>query len=763
MTVGWALGAMGLGDESPDYTEQIGLIIEELTEIIDLLTDISQELEAIENVLKDIRCDDWREALTTATGRIDTLLTEYNSYVSAANKGSKVSDSILSDWVDTVMILTADGLGMKDILSTMANDLLGQGSGIIPACMATLTVPADNTLDDTYYYDQVASLTGYYYYYQTLGLWFLTEAQHYQAWVAAGSPTSDTLPADLVPQVCDDENAEFDCIAAATWTNTVYNSLVDQFTAAGAPYTNDDFLMQNDASEPRLWVKSLEDFTAAAGDDCPYPLTSASPCGITVGLYNDANNLSGITYYTTTRRYTDFNYANADHMLTLFNGWQSATAGNFLMSNYGFQNMNHKILLTTGPAVTIKLDARSGTAAMELDAVPFIDTNFNYNEQPGVVYNNNGFNNITQNDVAKNNCSEYGIKYTKHKNHWHIADWLSDWDRNGFYDIAAWSGGCDDSKAKWNDKPGWNAEVTDSKAKQYRWPLGQKTLFTDYCTEGRSPQNAGGVWSMCGNDFADWFDNIVPRPPTCDDPDISPVCSGLPDPHTLLDYNADSDTDGNNYWENQQTDITGYNWYVGDPTVVRVTDVSSLPGISAAYQFDGSAPAHLTSYFQDLPGDPTNDSASFEVWFKPSDLSGDEIIFEISGESAGISLALSGSTLLATWGSNGVNLQLTHELSSTEEFIQAMAVIELLDAGAATLSLYVDGELVAQDFPQGLLAWAADHHLTAVGGWTGEIGGNNINTLSHFGHFVGQIAIVRIYDRARSAQDVEQLYAHIAE
>ena len=60
-------------------------------------------------------------------------------------------------------------------------------------------------------------------------------------------------------------------------------------------------------------------------------------------------------------------------------------------------------------------------------------------------------------------------------------------------------------------KTGWLPDNTGANAKQYHLIHGYGDLFTD-CTEGRSSKNVNGVWTMCGDDFNAWFEEIVPDP-----------------------------------------------------------------------------------------------------------------------------------------------------------------------------------------------------------------------------------------------------------
>jgi hypothetical protein len=768
---------MGLAVSSPDDTEQLNLIMEELQQIIEILADIQQEVDAINHQLGTLDCYEQQYSLTYETNMIDYLLGQYNEFVTVASYGGLVSNTDLSYWVDQVMAL-------GPLLTTMADQLLLPSSGAITACIQALEVPADNT-SDTPYYDQVAQFTNYYYYYQAVGLWLLTEAQHYQAWVAAGSPNSGSLYADSVPQVCKDPSATEYCIAAAAWTNEVYNSLVDQFTAAGAPYTDDWLAMEYDATSPHLWVKSLEDFTAAAGDDCPYPLTSSGDaCGVTARLWDDPINVSGINY----RGYTDWNHPIAYRMNLLLSGWTDGTPGNYLQNTFGFQNMQNKILLSTSSVADMKLqipDTKCGNNSKSHSknigsVVVFVDTDIDKNDLDQPVQTQDAVDQLYTGEKTKiRKCGPWYSEETQYKQMFNRSSMLPS-NRKNFYELSARrrytqcnsSGGGCKRDFEWYTKPGWLADVTAYT--QYISThyglvvLRERALFTDHCTEGRSTKNIGGVWSKCGDDFTQWLNTTVPRPPSCtEDPTLSPAC--YTPQYPLLDYTANSDYDGNLYWENQ-TYITGYNWVLYSPTKPkRVTGVSALPGISAAYEFKAGWAGVLEGVLQDLPGDPTDNSVSFEVWFKPSDLSGDEIIFEVGGDTHGISLALSGSNLLATWGSNGVNLQIKPQLSSTEEFIQAIVVIEWgpEEHYAKKLRLYINGSGGGSyKGGWGMLAWSGPNPAGLGGissGINGDIGGNNTGLLNGFGDFVGQIAIVRIYDHALSAHEVAQLYTRIAE
>ena len=504
-TVGWALGALGLSDGSPDYTEQLDLILQSLHEIIGQLDAVQGQLADINQQLKVLDCSIQQTSLTEQTGRIDYLEKIYSSMVSTAAAGGRVPVETLTDWVDQVMATGAytGQTPMGQVLTTMANQLLQPSSGAITACIQAIPKPPDGTFDDQPYYDQAAMFTDYYYYYQAVGLTLLIEALHYNAWVAAGSPNSDVYPADLVYAVCEDSEATLECNLAASFTNAVYNALTNQFTAAGAPYTDDYFLMQYRENAPLLWVKSLEDFTVAAGDGCNDPLTSADPCGITAGSYNQGNGAIKDEVY---RGYTNWYFASATALNELLAGWESGTAHNYLGNTIGFKNMNNKIVLSTD-STTISLN-HSGA---NQQVVMFFDGRVNKNQINNKLFDDNqAFNLITPTSkrTAQGSCSPFASTFYTFtgQSPGTNSSWYNAWGQAEWCGSNVLYGG-----VGWYFAPPW---LTSSGAKQYRMPLTDPDTFS--CTEGRSSKNVGGVWSMCGDDFTAWYDFFVPRPETCD-------------------------------------------------------------------------------------------------------------------------------------------------------------------------------------------------------------------------------------------------------
>jgi len=518
----WAMSALGLSDGSTDYTDQFNKIDQDLQVIIGELSDIEDELAQVDKELQIIDCHTQQNSLQSQITQIKTVLEDYNVFMSYADSTHQVKDSLIADWVANVRGTPpySAALGMETILNDFSTALIGVGGdGILPTCIGALTSPASGTFSDEIYYDSVQAFTNFYYYYQVLGLAFLNEALHYEAWVAAGKPNSTTLSADSIAAVCSDPDGEYYCLKAAVATNTVYNDLVNQFTKAGAQFTDDNFLMYNDDDNPGLWVKSLEEFTVANGDNCPDLLTSDKPCGVLASLYTAAPPLS-VTY----RGYKFWEWEGLNGWTELLSGWVSGTPGDYLEDSLGFQNMKNKIFIDQSTVSIMLIHSHKN-----IDVVPFFDTDIDKYAGGGdyqPFQDSDGFNYVVHSEKvnSEHGCSGsggYRWKYSKN------PDFPS--SRNDFYDIDAEilylynTEVC--KKFTVENAPGWLADSTGNSAVQYHFVRASlKDNESFECTESRSPTNTGGVWTKCGDNFTAFLEAEVPRPPTCDNPKISPPC-----------------------------------------------------------------------------------------------------------------------------------------------------------------------------------------------------------------------------------------------
>ncbi len=149
---------------------------------------------------------------------------------------------------------------------------------------------------------------------------------------------------------------------------------------------------------------------------------------------------------------------------------------------------------------------------------------------------------------------------------------------------------------------------------------------------------------------------------------------------------------------------------------------------------------------------PTKSSASFELWFKPADLTQKQVLFETGGTTAGTSLVLDGSILRFTTAGNNLVYQISYALSSTDDFVH---VVGTLDVGN-TMALFVNGVQVGSTAISSSF-WAGEDG-TGISATNGTLGGDYGNNLGAYGPFNGSISAARVYGEPLSAEQVASLY-----
>ncbi len=181
-----------------------------------------------------------------------------------------------------------------------------------------------------------------------------------------------------------------------------------------------------------------------------------------------------------------------------------------------------------------------------------------------------------------------------------------------------------------------------------------------------------------------------------------------------LNYDASLDTNGNNLWEDS-TGISGYDWTL-DGTVTLNTALSNAPqGITAAYVFDGTNGGVISDTLMSLPGDPTDGSATFEIWFRPNDPSVTTgILFDTGSQNNGTNLRIyesGGNTFIEYVVLQDtsfpairpiVTADITSEMASGE-FIQIAGTIDVV---TGTVELFVNGVSVGSDTNASLNDWS---------------------------------------------------------
>ncbi len=237
--------------------------------------------------------------------------------------------------------------------------------------------------------------------------------------------------------------------------------------------------------------------------------------------------------------------------------------------------------------------------------------------------------------------------------------------------------------------------------------------------------------------------------------EIATTIAGALTPGSDFAVDASLDADGDDRWEDQIGTSALELLLDNLPAVARVTGVSGLPGITAAYDFPGGyvnneAGAQLVAVntstaqsFQNAPGDWSNDNVTFEIWFKPDNLAptaiNGQILFE-DGGGTGVGFYVDDNLLRFRKQPNAGDI--AFDISGiSSEFIQAIGTYEV---STGVMNLYINGQFVGTDTAVGGDWTGGDPSAigTRGGANAGGIGGGQAGTES----FDGQIAIFRIYD-----------------
>ncbi|MBL4827584.1 MAG: hypothetical protein JKY66_07710, partial [Spongiibacteraceae bacterium] len=248
------------------------------------------------------------------------------------------------------------------------------------------------------------------------------------------------------------------------------------------------------------------------------------------------------------------------------------------------------------------------------------------------------------------------------------------------------------------------------------------------------------------------------------DTDLNPPPSVITTNLTLNNVASLDSPSGDGTWQDEQT--TGFDWEYAAGVTYDASPGSSYAGITGAYSFDGSSIAAFDNgsgggaeSFDDLSGNPSDADATFEIWFRASADSDQDVLFESGAAGDGISLSLdrtssTNGVLEFKVKDGGADTQISIDLDSfsggidpTSEFIQVVGVV---DTGSATgIRLYVNGQLAATGSAASITDWA--------GGDAAGLGGVNsgINFASG-GNFEGDIASFRFYESAFVDADVTQ-------
>ena len=226
----------------------------------------------------------------------------------------------------------------------------------------------------------------------------------------------------------------------------------------------------------------------------------------------------------------------------------------------------------------------------------------------------------------------------------------------------------------------------------------------------------------------------------------------------VISYDANQDTDASDGFWIEQNGSGGNLQH--DGSVTHTFDTTNAPNsVYGAYEFSGGA-----AEFSGVPAF-FDASATFELWFNPSDGSGQEVLFDI-GNLEGTTLKLNDNQLefhssdVEFFGlSIGIEtLTTTVDLSAqiaSDEYIHFVGVLDDTGLGMS-MSLYINGQLVDSDSNTNFNEWA---NPTVDGiGLGGPAGAITVTASAGNEDYVGEIAEFNIYDRVLDATQIETNY-----
>ncbi|MFC1806108.1 LamG-like jellyroll fold domain-containing protein [Planctomycetota bacterium] len=232
----------------------------------------------------------------------------------------------------------------------------------------------------------------------------------------------------------------------------------------------------------------------------------------------------------------------------------------------------------------------------------------------------------------------------------------------------------------------------------------------------------------------------------------------------VLSYAAANDTaPGDGTWaEDRRVFRDGWFDFALSGVTHNATPDTAITFLGASKTFDGSDSATWGSrdLSQDFPGDLTNNSFSFEMWVKPVDLIGQEILLDLGGATDGSSLTLNGDTLqfVAKNGAttSGVSAVLTG--ADLDEFMQIVGIIDLEND---QIALYLDNVLAGTAaYTAGDWAGTDTSNIGSKGNDMGGSGGF-FGGLNGYSGFDGDIAIVRFYADALTRSEVQAAFEEV--
>ena len=233
-----------------------------------------------------------------------------------------------------------------------------------------------------------------------------------------------------------------------------------------------------------------------------------------------------------------------------------------------------------------------------------------------------------------------------------------------------------------------------------------------------------------------------------------------------------------NYDANDPASAVGSNWrggvasndwnFGGDVTLQNVTGGNNTrAGITNAYRFT-NGPGAENQGLNDLAGDPSNDSATWEFWLRPDDLNdGNQIIFETGGSGDGMAIIYQKGTdndgvgnIRFTVDDGGTQRHLTGAIDRSD-FHHVVAVYSKDDpahGGNDRVELYIDGVSVAVN----ATATNLDDWDGGDPSGLGNLGAGGLAQGSANGEFDGDISVFRFYEAALTESEIQNNFNAVA-
>ncbi len=244
-------------------------------------------------------------------------------------------------------------------------------------------------------------------------------------------------------------------------------------------------------------------------------------------------------------------------------------------------------------------------------------------------------------------------------------------------------------------------------------------------------------------------------------------------PGAILDFQAHTDAT-TTVWRDI-TNEPGFDLSMSGVTLNANPD-DNTPGVVSAYGFNWSGSGTSSDALDTLMGDPTDSAGTIELWFRPTDDNGKEIIFETGGSGAGengLSLRLKNQTLEFLAYNTSFFVELNADLSSELTvsggepipFIQVSMTMDIVDADAdlavddLSLQLYINGVLQDTGILFNTTDWSeAVGETFALGNADGSA---YFRDAGSFG-LDGEIGAFRVYDSLLGAAAIQTNYDAVA-